>query len=166
MSSTQSFLRQRIVGTTVLSVDGANTEVYVFVAGSGNYVGNYPNQSSATPGYMVALGAADTLNSYFGSPVFRDMGKTIYAGISTNSGSTIGTVGAFRQVQLINPVSVSSATAQTNFGVNGSVPGTIPSGNAGDSGFNSFYIAIPVGGVIAGGASVASGVGPIVGSVL
>lgn len=114
---------------------------------------------------MAPIGALSSLNSYIPTPVLRDMGKTIYAGVSTNSGSTIGTVGAFRAVQILNPVTVAAATSVTNFGVNGSVGGTIPSGNAGDDGYNTFYIPIVSGGVVAQNATLDYGVGPIPGNV-
>ena len=141
MSSTQSFLRQRHVGATGFSIP-ATCQLFVMVAGSSNYVGNYP------PGTMLYVGAVSAYNGTFGSPIFRDMGKTIQA--PTNTGS----VGFFRAVQILNPVAVASATAATNFGVNGSNPGTINAGNAGDDGYSTFYIAIPVNGVLPTGAGV------------
>jgi len=161
MSSVLSAPRQRVVGNTAFNV-GTATTLYTFIAGSGNVVGNYNN---VPLGSMVAIGTATAgtggVNSVFGSPIFRDMGKTIQASVGTT-----GTIGFFRQVQLINPVSVASPTSVTNFGVNGSVPGTIPSGNPGDDGYNTFYIAISVGGVVPSTASVDYGVGPIAANVL
>ena len=163
MSSVQSFPRQRVVGNTAFNVGGSTTTLYAFVAGSGNVVGNYNN---APLGVMQAVGTATAasggVNSVFGTPIFRDMGKTIQAAVSTT-----GTIGFFRAVQLINPVAVAGPTSVTNFGVNGSVPGTVPAGgNTGDDGFNTFYIAISVGGVVPSGASVDYTVGPIAGNVL
>lgn len=135
MSSVQRFLRQRTIGARALSVDTAN--LYLFVAGAGNYVGNYP------PGYMVKA-PAGMVGAQGNAPfslIMRDMGKTIIAGVSTDGGVTKGTLGAFRQVQILQPVAVASATAATNFGVQGSLPGSLPaSGNPGDSGYNTFYI--------------------------
>jgi hypothetical protein len=151
MSSVQSFPRQRMVGNTAFNVNGT-TVLYILSAGSDNVVGNYP------PGTMVSIGQASALNSYFSTPIFRDMGKTITAALAN------GSVGAFRAVQLVNPVAVASATAVTNFGVNGSAPGTI--GGVGDDGYNTFYIAISLGGVVASGATVDTGVGPIAANVL
>lgn len=157
MSSTQRFLRQRQVGTRALTTSG-NT-FYVFVAGSGNYVGNYPNPSSATPGYLEVSTPVIESNA-----ILRDMGKTIKAGISTDSGTTIGAPGFFREVQVIAPQAVASATASTTFGVGvtgvgigGGVPGALPSGNnAGDAGYSTYYIAIAVDGVIAAGATLST----------
>ena len=153
MSSVTRFLRQIPAGGSLFNVDAA-TPLYVFTAGPGNYVGNYP------PGTMNYLGPASSVNSYFGTPVFRDMGKTIQAGVGS------GSVGFFRAVQLLNPVAVASATASTNFGVNGSQPGTIASGNAGDDGYNTFYIPISVGGVAPGGVVPVSNIGPLAGNIL
>jgi hypothetical protein len=149
-------MRQRVVGNTAFGVGAltASSTLYVFVAGTGNYVGNYP------PGTMVPV----TTNAFFGSPILRDMGKTITAAVSG------GTVGTFRQVQLLNPVAVASATSASNFGVNGSVPGFLPSfvagGNAGDDGYNTFYIPIASGGVIASGVTPDYTIGPIAANVL
>jgi hypothetical protein len=157
MSSVTRFLRQIPAGGSLFNVDSA-TPLYVFTAGSGNYVGNYP------PGTMNYLGPASSVNSYFGTPVFRDMGKTIQAAYAGNGTSSVG---FFRCVQLLNPVAVASATAATNFGVNGSQPGTIASGNAGDDGYNTFYIPISVGGVApGGGATPVANIGPIAGNIL
>ncbi len=156
MSSVQSFMRQRVVGNTAFGVGAltSSSTLYVFVAGSGNYVGNYP------PGTMVPV----TTNAFFSTPILRDMGKTITAAVSG------GSVGTFRAVQLLNPVAVSSATAQTNFGVNGSVPGFITGGvaggNPGDDGYNTFYIPIASGGVIASGVTPDYTIGPIAANVL
>ena len=137
MSSTQSFLRQRVVGTTVLAKP--TTTLYQFVAGAGNYVGNYP------PGYMVAAGAENTT-----ATVARDMGKTIFAGISTDSGVTVAAAGFFREIQLLAPVSVASATASTNFGVLGSAPSA---SNVGAAGYNTYYVPTVVNGVLPAGAT-------------
>ncbi len=142
MSSCQSFLRQRVTGSTILLTTSVN--YYVFVAGAGNYVGNYP------PGYMVASTPIVPTGA-----VLRDMGKTIQAGVSADNGSTVGAPGFFRAVQIITPVVVPSATSSTTFGVgagmNGTgLPGQLPSGgNAGDDGYNTYYIPISVGGVVA-----------------
>ena len=162
MTSVQRFLRQRVVGTTTLSAP-TETQLYIFIAGSGatgsgaaaliaqsNYVGNYP------PGYLVAGPTiADLETAEWGGlahPIIRDMGKTIKAPLATSTaGTTLGTAGFWRQIQVISPVAVSSPTASTNFGVNGQAAGALPSGgNPGDSGFLTFYIPIEVGGVAPG----------------
>jgi len=153
MSSVTRFLRQIPAGGSLFNVE-ATTPLYVLSASASNYVGNYP------PGTMTYLGTANSLNSYFGTPVFRDMGKTIQAGVAG------GSVGFFRCVQLLNPVAVASATASTNFGVNGSEPGTIATGNAGDDGYNTFYIPISVGGVAPGGVVPVTNIGPLAGNIL
>jgi hypothetical protein len=146
MSSVQSFLRQRVVGTTTIA---STTDLYTFVAGSGNYVGNYP------PGYL-----ASSTVVFDGTVVLRDLGKTIKAGFSSDAGVTVGAPGYWRAVQVISPVSVAFATSSTTFGVGvdgqgaaGGVPQGLPTpgGNAGDRGYGTFYIPIVVGGVIAEG---------------
>jgi hypothetical protein len=149
MSSVQSFLRQRVVGTTTLSPPASG--YYTFVAGDGNYVGNYP------PGYMVSATTPDPL----GSAVLRDMGKTIKARINDNG--VFGTPGFFREVQVIIPTTVASATASSTFGVgvgvntSGGVPGALPAaGNVGDAGYNTYYLPIVVGGVAPGTAATPS----------
>jgi len=153
MSSTQSFLRQRVVGTTLLTVD--TSKLYVLQPTAANYVGNYP------PGTMTAVGAGNV----GGAPtpvVARDMGKTVVAAVT---GNATAAPGAFRCVQLLSPVSVQYPTSVTNFGVQGSVPGSLPSGNTGDDGYNTFYVPIVAGGVIASGVTVAATVAPLLGNV-
>ena len=151
MSSTQSFLRQRVLGARALSVD--TTNLYVMVATSGNYVGNYP------PAVMVSLATAGASVLGYGvvpATVYaRDMGKTVVAGIATSTaGTTVGTVGAFRQVQLLRPVTVQFPTSVTNFGVIGQPAGTW---SVGDSGYNTFFIPEVLGGVLASTAVVGGG---------
>jgi hypothetical protein len=145
MSSIQSFLRQRNVANSLLQAP-INNCYYNFVAGSGNYIGNYP------PGYMVAA-SGDVAAAAAVSPglLIRDMGKTIKAPIGT---STTATEGFFREVQLIAPVAAVSATGSTTFGVGagvaGNAAGTLPSaGNAGSDGYGTFYIAIVIDGTLA-----------------
>ena len=145
MSSIQSFLRQRSQTSTFFQAP-TNACYYNFVAGSGNYVGNYP------PGYM-ALASADISAAAGVSPglLIRDMGKTIKAPIGTG---VTATEGFFREVQLIAPVAAVSATGSTTFGVGagvaGSAAGTLPSaGNAGFNGYGTFYIPIVIDGTLA-----------------
>ena len=150
MSSTQSFLRQRVLGARALLVD--TTNLYVMVATSGNYVGNYP------PAVMVSLATAGA--SVLGLPqattaYARDMGKTVVAGVATSTaGTTVGTVGAFRQIQLLKPVTVQYPTSVTNLGVLGQPAGTW---SVGDSGYNTFFIPEVLGGVLASTAVVGGG---------
>jgi len=152
MSSVQSFLRQRVTGSTILPYTTGTSETYFsFVAGPGNYVGNYP------PGTMLDVTAIVTLLTPTGTlAVMRDMGKTIKASVS--AGSALGTPGFFRQVQIIVPSIVVNPLSQTNNGVIGSLPGTLPTGNSGDGGYATFYIPIIVGGVVA---SDATGLAPL-----
>jgi hypothetical protein len=170
MSSTQRFLRQRVVGTTTLSVPtNPNDNLYVLVAGDGNYIGNYP------PGYMVTASQAGallpaTVVDQFGNPaVLRDMGKTIKARVASAapaiSGTTFGTPGFFRAVQFVSPVTVATNTSATTFGVGvsgqGSSNGVAQSytaGNPADFGYGTFYIPIVNEGIVAGDAT---GTGPI-----
>jgi hypothetical protein len=165
MSSVQRFLRQRVVGTTTLSVPTGNAadNLYVLIAGDGNYVGNYP------PGYMVnlttlGLGVATGCANL----VLRDMGKTIKARVSSAapavSGTTFGTPGFFRAVQFITPVTVATNTSATTFGVGGGdvsacgLGGTgaaqsITAGNPSDFGYGTFYIPIVNEGIVASDAT-------------
>ena len=156
MTSVQRFLRQRSVGNTTLSVPATpGTDLYVFIATSGNYVGNYP------PGVMVTAtsAGANLPGSLPAGTVLRDMGKTIQASVSagTSPYTDAGTLGFFREVQIISPVTVATATSSTTFGVGdgaagaGTLPGVLPAGNAGDDGYGTFYLAIVVDGVVASG---------------
>lgn len=151
MSSVQSFLRQRVVGTRALSVDATN--LYVMVAAPGNYVGNYP------PAVMVSLATAgaSVLGGSTATMVVRDMGKTVVAPVSNalpaTSAST-GTPGAFRQVQLLQPVTVQYPTSVTNFGVQGQPAGTW---SVGDSGYNTFYVPEVLDGVLASNGPLPAG---------
>jgi hypothetical protein len=167
MSSVQSFLRQRVVGTTTF-VPAASNRLYVLVAGAAstgsttlglnaasNYVGNYP------PGLMIAGPLISDLqgeSNELVNPIYRDMGKTVYAQLATSASATsnFGAPGFWRAVQVIDPVAVASATAATNFGVTGSARGLLPAGNTGDQGYNTYYIPIVVGGVIPGTAAATS----------
>jgi hypothetical protein len=83
------------------------------------------------------------------------MGKTVIASVATTvAGTTVGTPGAFRQVQILNPVTVQYPTSVTNFGVQGQAAGTW---SVGDSGYNTFYIPEVLGGVLASTAVVGGG---------
>jgi len=142
MSSVQSYLRQRNQTSTFLQAP-TNTCYYVFVAGPGNYVGNYP------PGYMLLL-TDNPENIQTQGCLIRDMGKTIKAPIGTNVNATSG---FFRAIQLISPTPIASPTSSSTFGVgeggNGRLPATIPAGNVGDRGYGTYYIPIIIDGIIA-----------------
>ena len=161
MSSVQRFLKQHAPSqqffsapTTVLDA----TAVYEFVPTSTNVVGNYP------PGYVqliygnaaavvTALAAQNNSVNAPNGVVLRDMGKTIFAPV----GSATGAMGHFRQVQLLAPKPISASqgfiggVAGNTFGVLG-----VPAGGATTDAYTSyltFYIAVPLGGVVAGPAS-------------
>ena len=165
MTSVQSFLRQRVVGNTTLAVDGT-TQLYTLIAGSGvlnpiaypygalsagNYVGNYP------PGYLVAgplvSDLATAVQGQVLNPMLRDMGKTIKAPLADSQTATaFGTFGFWRAVQVLSPSIIGSPLAISNYGVTGQAAGNRPitnGSNAGDSGYNTFYIPIVVGGEVA-----------------
>lgn len=156
MSSILSAPRQRIIGTRNIAAPSSavGTSLYVFIAAAGNYVGNYP------PGYVVtATTAGATFPALASGTILRDTGKTIkavYSSTATQPTDLVSGSGFWREVQLILPQSVSSATAQTPFGVGqgsagaASGAGTYPAGNAGDDGYGTFYVPIAVGGVIPG----------------
>jgi len=140
MSSIQSFLRQRNVANSIFQAPTAPANCYyVFVAGPGNYVGNYP------PGYMVQLDEVPVDRG----DLLRDMGKTIKAPIGDNVNAKSG---FFREVQFIAPQAAVSATGSTTFGVGSGSQGAgvLPSaGNAGDAGYGTYYLAIVVDGTLA-----------------
>jgi hypothetical protein len=150
MSSVTRFLRQ--IPTGLGAYESKEDELYVMIPGTGNYVGNYPTPPYTTAsGYMVKVPAG-----VVGGPstprIARDMGKTVYAPISAaGTGADIATAapGYFRAIQIISPVSVPLPTSVTNFGVQGSVPGSLPAGNVGDMGYNTFYVPIVVNGIVA-----------------
>jgi len=149
MSSVQSFLRQRNLATSLLQAPENNGCYYVFVATAGNYVGNYP------PGYMVPQAPEAVVLSAQGS-LIRDMGKTIKAPIGDNTVSppvlSTATEGFFREVQLIKPVPAVGPTGSTTFGVGIGASGALAlpaGGNAGDAGYNTYYLPIVVDGVLA-----------------
>ena len=145
MSSIQSFLRQRNVANTIYTAPTTSGCYYVFVATSGNYVGNYP------PGYMVAVSVPEGKGA-----LVRDMGKTIKAPIGDNTApipvATTATEGFFREIQFIDPQPAVGPTGQTTFGVGTGSQGAgiLPSaGNAGDDGYGTYYLAIVVDGTLA-----------------
>ena len=165
MSSVQRFLRQRVAGTTTLSYSG---QLYCFIAGGGatgtnaasveaqgNYLGNYP------PGFLVAgpttTNLADPSQGGVINQVIRDMGKTIKARLAADAtGAQLGAPGFWREIQVLSPVTIATATASSNYGVTGQAPGNRPaylSGNTGDGGYNTYYIPIVVGGVAPGNAN-------------
>lgn len=148
MSSIQSFLRQRNVANTIFQAPTTSGCYYTFVAGSGNYVGNYP------PGYMSAVSGVPEGKG----TLVRDMGKTIKAPIGTGVSATSG---FFREIQFIDPQPAVSATGSTTFGVGiGSQgAGVLPAaGNVGDAGYGTYYLAIVVDGTLATSNGVATAV--------
>lgn len=104
MSSVTRFLTQVNPSASIFNAGNAlanpATAAYEFVPASGNTVGNYP------PGYvqLVPVSVAALLASAASAgAVLRDMGKTIYAGVSVNSGTSFTGYGRFRQVQVLVP---------------------------------------------------------------
>lgn len=150
MSSIQSFLRQRVVGTRTATADFTNAAFgtfYQFIPTGGNYVGNYP------PGYMVD-NTVDVQNNYGFNfplePVMRDMGKTIKAVIGANA-ATVPTdlykgAGYFREYQILFPGTTGlNGVAGSNSGVVGGLPSTglvVPY-------YYTVYVAIVVNGNVA-----------------
>lgn len=144
MSSTQGYLRQRSIPNTLFKAP-TNGCYYIFVAGAGNYVGNYP------PGYMVfAEGHPFDISGI--NYIIRDMGKTIKAPILASG--VLGTPGFFREFQFIDPVSVATPTSSTTFGVFGDAAQSFPPGNVGNTGYATFYVPIVVDGIVASGATL------------
>ena len=141
MTSVTRFLTQVNSSATIFSAGNAlaspATAAYEFVPASGNVVGNYP------PGYVqllplsVSVPLATTLAA--NSAVLRDMGKTIYAGVSANGGATISGYGRFRQVQVLVP-----SVGTNNFigGTSGNTGGVI--GGVANSNTSYMTIYLPV----------------------
>jgi len=151
MSSVTRFLKQVNPSSSLFTVgdliSAAATRVFEFVPSSGNVVGNYP------PGYMQAASAALQAQLLLiaalpaSQCVVRDMGKTVTAPVT----SLTGVVGRFRQVQILLPGAVSATQgfiggpAGNTFGVLGAPANPDPYTN-----YMTVYIAVPVGGVLAG----------------
>ena len=168
MSSVQRFLRQRTTGSTLAPVSSTDV-LYVLQPGSGNYVGNYPNPFlTTTPGVMVTAGTTPVLNAVTAGGYYRDMGKTVFAAVGTAGAAGAGTLNAaatpgyFRAVQIItpgygqgsgatNPGALPLSAFGVGLGINGNgLPNSLPSGsNPGDDGYNTYYLPIEVGGVVA-----------------
>jgi len=164
MSSVTRFIRQVPLSTTYYSVNAAvlaGTNLYEFQPTAANYVGNYP------PGFMVVASSGANLACLTTAGtdvtlVLRDMGKTIYAQITNSSGNG----GWFRQVQVLKPTAITAAqgfiggTSGQNFGVLGAA--SVPTSN---TEYFTFYIAVPVGGVLPA-AFVTGALSPIAGGQL
>jgi hypothetical protein len=103
--------------------------------------------------------------------LIRDMGKTIKA-VNVQTGGTLNagaTPGFFREIQFISPVTISSATASSTFGVGIGSQGaqTLPSaGNVGDTGYGTYYIPIIIDGTIASADGTAANVATLPSSYL
>jgi hypothetical protein len=168
MTSVTRFIRQVPVSTTYYSVPtgflaSPSAGVYEFQPVSSNVVGNYP------PGYMTAattvLSAALAAAGSTSTLVLRDMGKTVYTGVSSDSGVTFPSgFGWFRQVQLLKPAAITSAQGFIG-GTNGNTFGVLGGNNLPDtnSDFFTFYIAVPLGGTLGGTLGLTAAPAPIAG---
>ena len=134
MTSVLTIQRQRDQAVTLLQAPNEAIYFY-FVPIMGNNVGNYP------PGYMMPLGMVPPVGT-----LLRDMGKTIIAPVTFDSRANPG---FFRAVQLITPTAAVSAIGKTTFGVGGNVPRSLTTGNIGDMGYRTYYLAVVVDGTIA-----------------
>ena len=148
MSSTQRFLKQIQPNSSLFTSSGA-ANMYEFVPAAANIVGNYP------PGYVQTLGASvvTAVNALGANAVLRDMGKTIRAPV----GSLTGSMGYFRQVQVLLPAPLPAGgyiggMLGSNFGVGGTVPNADP-----NSSYLVVYIPAPVNGMLASGVSLYNG---------
>ena len=120
MSSVQRFLKQIPADKSVYgsAIGAAGTGLYELVPGAGNVVGNYPGASSYVQALQANVIAA--INSNGAAVVVRDMGKTIRAPMT----SPTGTIGYYRQVQVLFPGPISTfigGVTGSTFGVSGSV---------------------------------------------
>lgn len=161
MSSVTRFIRQipasasHLNAATVVAASatgGVASVAFELVPSSSNVVGNYPpgyvQKSAALDNAIAAASNAATAASQV--VVLRDMGKTILAPV----GSLSGVQGFFRQVQLLNPASISASqgfnggAAGSNFGVLGaaSVPDAYTD-------YLTFYIPVHVAGTFNGAVS-------------
>ena len=138
MSSVTRFLTQVNPSASIFSAGNIATVAYEFVPASGNTVGNYP------PGY-VQIAPAPVLaliaSAVASGAVLRDMGKTIYAGVSANSGTSFTGYGRFRQVQVLVP-----QVGANNFigGAAGTTNGVVGGPAIGDAYTNYMVIYLPV----------------------
>ncbi len=139
MSSVQSFLKQRVPNATFFQAPTDNGCYYQLSAASGNIVGNYP------PGFMVAVAAPTVAGR-----LVRDMGKTVKAKIGADPNGT-ARAGFFRAVQLVNP------SAPGGDLVLGNAP---LAADAGNKGYQTFYLATVVDGAVATDADAAAAVLP------
>ena len=138
MSSVQRFLKQ-IPASHAQFTKVASTSMYTFTPASANVVGNYPPGTLALVGGDVKVAVDVALAA--ATCVLRDMGKTIYAPIST------GTSGYFRQVQVLLPAALPAGGFIG--GINGSKFG-VSGINAGND-FLVVYVPVAVNGLVASG---------------
>ena len=143
MSSVTSFIKQVPSSAQYFSAAGLSTSTtYELIPLSSNVVGNYP------PGYVQTLATAGTGLPTLTNAVYRDMGKTIYAGI----GASATAFGWFRQVQIMIPQTI---TASQGFiggnNINASAFGVIGTSTTPDSytDYYTVYIPVIVGGISA-----------------
>jgi len=146
MSSVTRFIRQinnsnsYVSAATVAATPG--TYAYELNPSAGNVVGNYaPGYMSAASANLIAAVAALVASAGGAtSLVLRDMGKTVRAPVSSLSGS----IGYFRQVQLLSPRGESNGFLGGSSGNVGGVLGGSPNAN---SPYLTFYIPVVVYGV-------------------
>lgn len=150
MSSVTRFIRQIPTSNTYYSAATIAatpaTYCYEFNPSASNTVGNYP------PGYMTvssaalqtAIAAAVSAAGSASNLILRDMGKTVQAPI----GSLTGSVGFFRQVQLLSASALTAAQGY-NGGSAGNTFGVLGANNTPDAltDFHTFYVPITVMGI-------------------
>jgi hypothetical protein len=143
MSSVTSFIKQVPSSAQYFSAAGLlPSTTYQLVPTSSNVVGNYP------PGYVQTLTDGGVSLPTLTNAVYRDMGKTIFAGI----GATASAFGWFRQVQIMIPQAITASqgfiggsnTNAVSFGVIGT--STTPSSL---TDYFTVYIPVVVGGISA-----------------
>ena len=142
MSSVQSFLKQRVPSATFFQAPAGT--YYQLLAASGNLVGNYP------PGYMVAV-AAPVVEGR----LIRDMGKTIKAKVGADP-TGVALAGFFRAVQVVD---ATAGAADLVLGV------PAAAGDAGNKGYQTYYLATIVDGGLATGAVLPASYVPFGGSM-
>ncbi len=178
MSSVQRFLKQVPQGLSYISGNALGTvasNAYVLIPSSSNVVGNYPSSGGA----MVPVTAADagvkpvfdaisnalsTANGAVYVAVLRDMGKTVFGQTAADSATALttgltGQYGYFRKVQLLVPQATNASQVgganSSPFGVLSSSPTYAP--------YLTFYLPVPVAGVLLQDPQVSSLLGPVVG---
>jgi hypothetical protein len=140
MTSVTKFLKQVPSGSQYFSAASLSAgNLYELVPASSNVVGNYP------PGTIQLIPASPALPA-MANAIARDMGKTIYGGVTTG-GVAPSAFGFFRQIQILIPGGITSAQGFIG-GIAGNTFGII-GGTDTYTKYATYYIPVVVGGITA-----------------